>query len=165
MRDDVERPRPGDGLLHPAVLGAVLLLVVNDHWAKARFPGFATGKLSDLAGMVFFPLLLVALAEVVQGLRGRFLRPSLRALVIAVGATGLVFALVKTTSCAADAYRLAWAALQWPAHALLAVANGAAVPGLRPVRVAEDATDLVALPALVVAWLIGARRALRARDY
>jgi hypothetical protein len=40
-------------------LFAVAVLIVNDHVLKHRFPGLVTGKLSDFAGLFFFPLLLV----------------------------------------------------------------------------------------------------------
>jgi hypothetical protein len=39
-----------------ALLLSVLLLVLNDFVLKARFPGFVTGKLSDLAGLFAFVL-------------------------------------------------------------------------------------------------------------
>ena len=52
-------------LVDPTVIGAVALLAVNDHVLKGRgwLPGWLTGKLSDLAGLYFFPVLLVVLAE------------------------------------------------------------------------------------------------------
>lgn len=40
-----------DRLLHPAFVGAVALLAVNDHVLKDRWPGLITGKLSDFAGL------------------------------------------------------------------------------------------------------------------
>ncbi|MCC6617494.1 MAG: hypothetical protein IT341_00485 [Chloroflexi bacterium] len=45
---------PADGLLHPVVLGAIGLLLLNDHVLKTTTPGFVTGKLSDFAGLAFF---------------------------------------------------------------------------------------------------------------
>ncbi len=46
-------------------LGAVFLLLLNDHVLKAStiLPQWLTGKLSDFAGLFFFPLLLVALVR------------------------------------------------------------------------------------------------------
>jgi hypothetical protein len=63
---------------HPLPLATVLLLAVNDHLLKARWPGLLTGKLSDFAGLFFFPLLLP-------------LPPALSVL-----ATGAVFTALKT---------------------------------------------------------------------
>ena len=41
-----------------AFVSALLILILNDHVLKQQFPGFITGKLSDIAGMVILPLLL-----------------------------------------------------------------------------------------------------------
>ncbi len=49
------RPAP---LLHPVSLASMALLGLNDHVLKGLFPGLITGKLSDFAGLVFFPLVL-----------------------------------------------------------------------------------------------------------
>jgi hypothetical protein len=68
-------------LLHPIALLAIATLIVNDRFLKAAWPSWWTGKLSDVAGMLFFPLLLSA----VLGHR--------RACVIA---TMVAFALIKT---------------------------------------------------------------------
>jgi hypothetical protein len=56
----VRGPPPVTELLHPAALAAIVLLFVNDHVLKGRAPGWITGKLSDLAGLLFFPLLLTS---------------------------------------------------------------------------------------------------------
>lgn len=104
---------------------ALLLLVINDHWLKGAgvLPGWVTGKLSDAAGLVFFPVLLTAIVEGVWPSRWR-------RSVVAVGstlATLVVFSLVK-----------AWA----PANHVANLFFGTFV---------LDPTDLVALPALALA--------------
>lgn len=48
-------------LLNPTYIGAVLLLFANDFWLKLAFPGFVTGKLSDIAGVFAFAVFLMAL--------------------------------------------------------------------------------------------------------
>ena len=124
----------GSGLLHPIALAALALWIVNDHVLKWRCPCWFTGKLSDVAGMIVFPLVLRAL-----------LRVDVRACVLA---TGLGFAAVKllAPATAAFAQLLGW--LQWPwTH------DGA------PVAIVRDPTDLIALPALAIAWWIGATAA------
>ena len=45
----------------PRTVGAILVLLINDHLLKGAAPGWVTGKLSDFAGLVFFPLLGVFL--------------------------------------------------------------------------------------------------------
>jgi hypothetical protein len=57
-------------LLHPVPLFALATLILNDHVLKQRYPGWVTGKLSDVAGMVFFPLLLLAFIDMGRRLVG-----------------------------------------------------------------------------------------------
>lgn len=157
-------PRPADGLLHPVPLLAFALLALNDHVFKARWPGPVTGKLSDVAGMVCFPLLLVALSELWSGRRPGW-APSRRALAVAVITTGLGFALVKTWAPVTGLWAWTWGALQWPARAIGALISGAGPPGIAPVMVVRDPTDLLALPGLLLAWHVGrARSRIRETD-
>ena len=44
-------------LVHPWFTGAVMVLAVNDHVLKDRWPGLVTGKLSDVAGVVVVAVL------------------------------------------------------------------------------------------------------------
>lgn len=148
--------RPGDGLLHPLPLAAIAVLVLNDHLLKPAFPGLVTGKLSDVAGLAFFPLFLVALWELARS--RRWSGPSSRALVVACLATGLVFAFVKLTGPGALAYRHGLGLLQWPFRALGAVLSGGSAPSLHRVTLARDPSDLVALPALFLAYFAGYSR-------
>src|SRR5438045_2459919 len=78
-----------DALLEPTPLAAIALLLLNDHALKARWPGVVTGKLSDAAGLVFFPLLL---RVVVVAVAPR-VAPA-RALLGCAVATAVVFAAV-----------------------------------------------------------------------
>jgi len=131
-------------LLRPVALLAIALLVINDHVLKTRAPGLVTGKLSDLAGLSFFPLLLAAAAEQV-GLRGD------RAAVLAATiATGLAFSAVKLWAPAGELYRVGFAALQWPFRAVAAAITDTALPALGRAQLAQDPTDLLVLPALLV---------------
>lgn len=47
-------------LLHPVFLICLLLLLVNDFAWKYQYPNWFTGKLSDFAGLVIFPVLFSA---------------------------------------------------------------------------------------------------------
>ncbi len=135
-------------LLHPIVLTAIALLVINDHVLKGAAPGVLTGKLSDVAGMVFFPIFLAALLELF-GARHR------RLVLGCAIATGIVFAATKTIPPAAEAYRIGLGAIQWPFRALLSIVRGDGVPALARVAMTMDPTDLIALPALSVpVWLV-----------
>ncbi|WP_020542377.1 hypothetical protein [Nonomuraea coxensis] len=111
-------------------VAGVIVLLVNDHLLKHAWPGFVTGKLSDVAGLLVGPPLLALL----------FLR---RADLAATAVTGVLFALVKTTETGAEAASHVWTLVAGPS------------------RVLADPTDLLALPALALAWWVR-RRSLAA---
>ena len=142
------------------VLGIVVLLL-NDHVLKQAFPGLITGKLSDFAGLAFFPLLLQAAWEWVGSRLGRFVGPDRRVLLVAALVTGLYFSAVQLWEPATESYRWALAALQWPFFALRGLVGGHGLPPLRPVQVWPDPWDLVALPALGLAVWAGWSRSIR----
>ncbi|MEO3741922.1 hypothetical protein [Plantactinospora sp. B5E13] len=113
----------------PVSLLAVVVLVVNDHVGKAAHPGLVTGKLSDVAGLLFAPALL---AVVLAGLLPR-LAPTPLA-VTALTTVGVVFTVVKAAPVGAATASVLWSVLSGPSVVL------------------ADRTDLAALPALGVAW-------------
>jgi hypothetical protein len=156
-----QRQIPGSGLLEPLAILAVIVLVLNDHWLKRLYPGWITGKLSDIAGLVFFPLLLQAFWELTASAFRRPWKPSPRVLMVCLIITAIAFTLSKTWIPAAQAYRVGLAMLQWPFRALGAVVRGTVIA--KPTRVifARDPTDLIALPALWLAWRIGTARIQR----
>jgi len=85
------RPWPGTrALTHPVTLMAISLLLLNDHVLKRLVPSALTGKLSDFAGLLFFPMLALELS-------GRVLGPrcSKRRAGVAFAATGGGFAVLK----------------------------------------------------------------------
>lgn len=55
MKSDIQT------LLRPGFIIGLVVLVINDHILKTTFPGFITGKLSDVAGLFIFPLFILAL--------------------------------------------------------------------------------------------------------
>jgi hypothetical protein len=131
---------------HPVAIVAVATLALNDHVLKHAYPGFVTGKLSDVAGMIFFPLLLACFHR--------------RGLVLACIATAVVFALVKTMPWANELYRVTWAVMQWPVRALIAWSHHRPTPGLARVVLVRDPSDLLAVPFVLVAWAIGRSRSI-----
>lgn len=141
-------------MTHPAIVAAVLLLVLNDHVFKQLWPGWATGKLSDVAGLAFFPLLLAGLLELaLPAMRRRTL------LISCIAATAVVFTSVQLFETAADTYRVTLGWLQWPFRVL---ADPSAE--VSPVRLTRDPTDLIALPALLVSWFAGRSSVERPRN-
>ena len=141
-------------MLHPVVLGSVVLLVLNDHVLKARWPSWWTGKLSDVAGLIFFPWVLVSLWEVARSIP----RASPGVVRTCAVLTALVFSAIQVSTAASEVWQWTLGALQWP------LVNGwrellrEAPRGLHPVAHVADLGDLLALPALVLAVWLGERR-------
>lgn len=132
-----ERERPQRGkvaplrgeraLLHPLWLTALVFLALNDHLLKS-LGGFAllTGKLSDFAGLIVAPVLLITVLRV----------SSRRVAILCFVAVGAVFTTIQLSSSAA----LAW--------------DGVMSAVALPWQTWSDPSDLIALPALLVAWFV-----------
>ena len=136
----------GDFLLSPVFLASLLALLVNDFVLKPQYPSWLSGILSDLAGMIFFPVFFVAVAEFVAVLLpGRPLATP-RWFLITTGIIVLLFIGVKFTDIGADAYRvLVTPLLDTPVGSLTNGSGG----------VVADAWDLFALLLMPVPILIG----------
>ncbi|MBY8872073.1 hypothetical protein K7640_09500 [Micromonospora sp. PLK6-60] len=115
-------------LSHPVTVLALLVLVVNDHLLKAAHPGWLTGKLSDVAGLVLAPPLVATLAALTVPRL-----PARAAAGLGLGLVGAGFAVVKSSGYAAALASAAWSLVSGPA------------------LVRADRTDLLTLPALAVA--------------
>ena len=148
----------GGSLLHPAAMAAVALLLLNDHVLKATSPGLLTGKLSDFAGLAFFPLVLVSAWELATAAAGRWRGPSTGPLAVATLATAAVFISAKASAPANAAVEAALGWLQWVAASPLAALGLTAHPVYRPAVMVQDPSDLVALAALAVCLFIGRSR-------
>lgn len=132
------------GLLHPIALAALVIWIANDYWLAKTYPSWLTGKLSDVAGLIVFPLVIAALVGV--GLPGRLYPRVVDGVLIACG---IAFVLIKLWDPAADV-----------AARLLRLMQ----PGNTPV-VARDATDLIALPMLIVSrWCYRTARRRKGED-
>lgn len=143
------RPHAPVPVAHPIALLAVSTLLVNDQWLKYAYPSWFTGKLSDFAGLVFFPLLLVSLVPRSIPLGTRI------PLFVACAATATAFALVKVWSPANELYRVGLGLVQWPFRSAAALLSGHPLPRLAKVSLVRDASDLLALPMVIVAYALG----------
>ena len=87
---------------HPVVLTGIFLVAVNDHILKQSvLAGAVTGKLSDFAGLFFFPFLLLDLLSLLR----RSLQHSTPLFLGAAGFTGFAFVALKCSPFALDLYR------------------------------------------------------------
>jgi cysteine-rich repeat protein len=126
-----QKIEPARALVHPVWILSLGLLVLNDHFLKGSglLPGWLTGKLSDLAGLIVAPVLLAAMVRA----RTR------RAIVIVHAVVGLGYAGLEVssslTAVADSIYRLA--GFSW--HST------------------RDLTDLLALAVLPLAYLLTVR--------
>ena len=80
-------------LQHPATWLSIVMLVVNDHILKVVCPSWLTGKLSDIAGLFFFPLIV---ATSLSFLLSKYKVTSIRIGQIAFAFVGIWFILLKT---------------------------------------------------------------------
>ena len=116
-------------LVHPVSILALGVLIINDHILKDAYPGFVTGKLSDIAGLAFFPILLAALFGLLR-------LPDRAAFVAATATTALWFTGMKTTTVAAR-FTESLAEVFVPQSTIVV-----------------DPTDLIALPMVLIALAI-----------
>lgn len=111
-------------LASPLAACSLVVLALNDHVLKQAWPGWVTGKLSDVAGLVLAPLLL-GLGLALLGVR--------RPVAWSSGLVALGFAVTKTTAAGAAVVSAGWSLTGVNTH------------------IVADPTDLLALPAVLVA--------------
>lgn len=120
-------------LVHPATLFSIALLLLNDHLFKVVAPSWLTGKISDFAGLFFFPFLLVALLSVLLGWWLRLSPMAVGRMAFAI--TAIWFSLAKATALG---------------HTF--TVQALSLPLGHQISIVRDATDLMALVALWPAW-------------
>ena len=131
-----ESPSRADFLLSWQFLVALGVLLVNDFVVKRGYPGAVSGFASDAAGMVFFPIAIVALAELVAWLMPRRPYSRTRWFIAATAFVSVGFVVVKMTTWGEAVYE----ALVTPVDAVLG--TGIGMHGFGVVR---DPLDLLAL--------------------
>jgi hypothetical protein len=118
-------------LSHPVSIAAIIVVLLNDHWWRRVAPSWFTGKIGDFAWLIFAPFLLAVILA--------WLLPRREKLVsyTAIIGVGLIFGLAKTI----------------PAFHALTIDVLEVLTGW-PNVLQMDPTDLLALPALLIAWWI-----------
>ena len=113
----VSRRVYGEVLLHPFSLLCLALWAINDHYGKGAWPGWLSGKLSDVVSLIGFPLLVGALFEMSAGLCGREISRARSVGVIACRWGALSAAIVmigiNLWPSWANAYEVGLGAAQW----------------------------------------------------
>ena len=119
-------------LTHPLVLFSISVLLINDHFLKIYSSSWLTGKLSDFAGVFFFPILLSAILNIIC--KSLNLKQSHIAMT-AFGFTVFWFSLIKTIPFFSHlTENLLSKLLSYPSQVIC------------------DPTDLIALIMLLPAW-------------
>lgn len=115
-------------------------MALNDHFLKYHFNSWWTGKLSDFAGLFFFPLFLCASGLLTFKTFSRREQPlTAELLVPAIVLTNIVFVAVKMVPEARAVYEATLTAIGFPS------------------RVTPDGTDLAALSSSVLCYAFGRR--------
>jgi len=119
-------------LQHPLSLISIAVLLLNDHVLKVVSPSWLTGKLSDFAGLFFFPFITAAGLSFVFS---RFNLSSRQIGQISFGIVAIWFVLLKT----------------FPPINHLTVQLSSSLIG-SPTYFVLDASDVIGLMALIPAW-------------
>lgn len=123
-------------MLHPVAILALVVLVLNDRVLKEAFGNVITGKLSDVAGLVVFPLVVLSIIDHSTALAGRQAVTLTRTMPWVLVVTAAVFSGVQLFDPVTAAFDSSLTAMWRPSHST------------------QDPTDLLALPALFVAlWV------------
>jgi hypothetical protein len=121
---------------HPLVVSSIVLLLVNDHILKVITPSALTGKLSDFAGLFFFPFLVGAVLQ----LTVRFMRPARP-----IGSRPALLSAFAFSAVPFGALKIMPGVNLWVSSQLTGLFH-------LPVQIALDPSDLVALGMFLPAW-------------
>jgi hypothetical protein len=143
MNANVHRARaPGDLLLRPLAVVALMTLILNDHVLKRLSPGLLTGKLSDIAGLVFLPLLIISIYELARAAARRPWRIGDRGVAAVAATVAIGFAATKFSTAVGSTYgdMLGW--LRWPL-----------MGHWSHIAISADPTDVLCAPGVIIAWI------------
>ena len=118
-------------LSHPVSVGAILVLLINDHLLRHLWPSWWTGKIGDIAWLIFAPLVVALVVSLVLPHRKQAV------IALAVASVAIVFAVGKTIPAVAEVITQS---LTFVFH--------------QPFQLIADSTDLIALPAELAAWFV-----------
>ena len=145
----------GDHLRHPVVLVMLVMWGVNDHYLKAVYGNWWTGKASDVCGLVVFSVTLYSSYELYWAFR-KVPPPHLKlALYCSLFVTGGLLTSINLIPCMESLCSQGIAYLQWPFQAALSWLISEKIPSLAALKTTMDSSDLLTLPALLIPyWII-----------
>lgn len=126
------RQRSLQSLAHPISIGAIVLLLINDHWLRWHHPSWWSGKIGGFTWLIFAPFLVVILLS--------YIWPKQKIYQVGSAAfigTGLIYALGNSVPI--FHHLIVWLFQQ--------------IAGWQPMMIL-DPTDLLMLPGLIVGWKI-----------
>ena len=142
--------RPGDCIRHPMSVFMLWLWLLNDHVFKDLWGNTLTGKLSDISGLVVFPLIFVATYELICAYRQRAATHLHLVLWLSLGLSALIMILINMSDWGADLCRISLGLLQWPFRCLWSLS----IVPIHKVHLTMDPTDLWTLGALFIPYII-----------
>jgi len=132
----------------------LVLWIVNDHILKDLYGNFWTGKLSDVAGLVVFPLIPLAMYEFVCVWRNTTPKRQNAVLTTSMVFTAFLLISINLSDMASDMCCRTLAILQWPFIASFSLLSGSKTPPISVLSATPDPTDLFTLPALFIPLFI-----------
>ena len=146
--------RPGDCIRHPMSVCMLWLWLLNDHIFKDLWGNALTGKLSDISGLVVFPLMFVATYELICAFRQRAATHLDLVLWLSLGFSAMLMILINVSDWGAELCRVGLGILQWPFRCLWSLS----IVPIYKVHLTMDPTDLWTLGALVIPYTIVSSR-------
>ena len=142
--------RPGDCIRHPLCVFMLWLWLLNDHIFKDLWGNDLTGKLSDISGLVVFPLMFIATYEMICAFRQKAATHLHLVLWFSLGFSAMIMILINLSDWSADLCRVGLGVLQWPFRCLWSLS----IVPLQEVYLTMDPTDLWTLGALIIPYYI-----------
>ena len=142
--------RSGDCIRHPMSVFMLCLWLLNDHVFKDIWGNTLTGKLSDISGLVVFPLMFVATYELICAFRQRAATHLDLVLWLSLGFSAMIMIMINVSDWGANLCRIGLGILQWPFHCLWSLS----ILPIHKVHLTMDPTDLWTLAALVIPYSI-----------
>ena len=149
---------PGETLLSPIYILALILMLFNDHYWKGIGPSWLTGKLSDVSILIMGPLTIQALFELVLSRFTPHWGPNRILLIVLSFAMSLTMIAINLWEFPAWLYRWGMGTVQWPFLAIINLWQEGTINAIRPVQLFMDPSDGWTAPSSLLALYVGWQR-------